>query len=122
MPYESQVANRSFLATSSLVSKQFTFVDVDTSGGISSSTSGGDAIGVVQDKPAAASPGAVCRPGDITKIVAGGTFAAGDKLMSDSAGKAVVATTGGYILGKALAAGASGKVTTMVFQPDGSKR
>ena len=50
-----------------------------------------------------------------------GSFNPGDYLMSDANGKAVVATSGSYILGQALAAGADGAVISMLFHPRGSK-
>ena len=51
-------------------------------------------------------------------IMAGGTFAPGDPLKSDSSGHAVKATsTGQNIVGFALQDGASGKVSKMFVRP-----
>jgi hypothetical protein len=120
MAYENVVSPNSFKATATFASKQFTFVLIDSNGQLATPTAGASAIGVIQDKPGAGDPGAVCRPGDVTKVVAGGTFAAGDKLASDGNGKAVVATSGAYVLGVALMAGAANKIATMIFQPEGT--
>ena len=119
MAYESITAPRSIKATATFASKQFTFVTIDSNGTLATPSAGGYAVGVIQDKPLAADPGSVCRPGDITKVQAGGSFNPGDSVMSDSSGKAVVATSGSYMLGVALAAGADGYDTTIIFQPKG---
>lgn len=120
MAYENVVSPNSFKATATFASKQYTFVTLDANGQLASPSAGASAIGVIQDKPGAGDPGAVCRPGDVTKVMAGGSFNPGDKIASDGNGKAVLATSGAYILGQACAAGASGKITTMIFQPEGT--
>lgn len=120
MAYEI-VKVKSIKATASFASKQFTFVKLDTSGQIATPSSGGYAIGVVQDKPGAGDPGAVCFPGDITKVICGGSFNAGGDVMSDGNGAAVAGTSGSYILGQALTAGVSGFLADIVYQPKASK-
>lgn len=86
--------------------------------------SGGPVIGVIQNTPKAGSasgdPNAVADvmvgPG-LTKVVAGGAFAAGDPLESNSSGQAVFGSTGAHIVGRAwTAASATGDVVTMLFQ------
>lgn len=121
MAFENQVANRSFIAAISFASLQFTFAKLNSSAQLAAPTLGGDAIGVVQDKPAAGDPGAVCRPGDITKVQCAATIAAGGYVSTDATGKAIPSVTNDYVLGIALAAGASGGLTTIVFQPRASK-
>jgi hypothetical protein len=86
---------------------------------------GGPAIGVIQNSPMAGSasgdPNAVADvmvgPG-ITKVVAGGAFAAGDPLMATSAGRAVFGTTGSHIIGRAwTSAATTGDIASMLLQP-----
>jgi hypothetical protein len=78
--------------------------------------------GVLQNDPAAAGREAsVCVSG-VTKCVAAEAISVGDSIATDTAGKAVVAVTGEFILGKAItAAGADGDIFTMLFQPHGIK-
>lgn len=111
------VHNRSFNATTSLATRQFRFVKADTSGGISLCGVGDYAVGVLQDKPGAGDPGAVCTPGDITKIVLGATLTAGQYVMSDSTGRAVAAVSGAYALGQVREGGAADEIGVIVFQP-----
>lgn len=115
------VRTKSIKSTSDLRTKQYTFVKLDGSGQIDTPGSGGWCIGVLQDKPNVGDPGAVCYPGDITKVLCGGTFAAGADVMTDGSGQAVAVTTGGFILGQALNAGASAKYAEIVYQPKASK-
>lgn len=56
-------------------------------------------------------------PGDICLLEAGGTFNAGAELMTDTAGKGILATSGYYIGAIAREAGVSGrKVSVMVVR------
>lgn len=121
MAFEITTALKSIKATASFASKQFTFVKIDSSGQLATPSSGGFAYGVIQDKPAANDPGSVAGPGSVTKIQCGGSFNPGDEVMSNSSGQAVAATSGSFILGVALAAGANNTVTEILFQPKGSK-
>lgn len=115
------VRMKSIKATSSLAASQYLFVKLDSNGQIVLCGSGQYAIGVLQDKPAAGDPGAVCGPGDITKVQCGGTINAGGDVSCDSSGKAVAATSGAYVLGQALTAGANLSMATIIYQPKGSK-
>lgn len=111
---------KSIVATASFASKQYTFVTLDSNGQAATPSAGAGAVGVMQDKPAASDPGAVCGPGSITKVVAGGSFNAGDMVMTDGDGKAVVATTGSKVLGRATSSGSANKIATILFQPEGT--
>ena len=117
MAYEI-VRMKSIKATSAITS-QFVFVKLDSSGQIVVCGSNGYAIGVCQDKPGAGDPGAVCYPGDITKVLCGGSFAAGQDVQSDGSGNAVAAVTAGAVLGTALTAGVSGSLADIIYQPKG---
>jgi hypothetical protein len=120
MAYEI-VKTKSIKATATFASKQYTFVKIDTNGQLATPSAGGYAVGVIQDKPAAADPGAVCYPGDITKVKCGGAFNAGDDVSTDGSGCAVAATSGAYVLGIALTAGVSTYLADIIYQPKASK-
>jgi len=111
------VHNRSFIATASLAASQYCFVKMNSSGGISLCDDGDAAIGVLQDKPGEGDPGAVCSPGDLSKVLLGGTVSAGENVASDSDGHAVAAASGAYNLGTARSAGDEGDVITILFMP-----
>jgi len=120
MAYENIHSSKSIKATASLVASQFCFVTLDANGQlVLVTTSAGNGIGVLQDKPGAGDPGFVCGPGDITKVQCGASFAAGARLMSNTTGQAVAATAAGPYMGWALTAGSAGGVADMLFQPDG---
>ena len=72
-------------------------------------------IGVLQNKTKQYEAGAIRNIG-VTKIVAGGTFDAGDKLTSDSASKAVEAAAGEKYFGVAREAGVTGRVVSMIME------
>lgn len=113
---------KSIVATASLAGSQYRFVKIDTNGQIVIGTVGAYCAGVLQDKPTAGEAGSVCSPGDLTKVVcgAGGTITAGDNVSCDSLGAAKTSDTSGqYILGVALSAGAIGGLLEMLYQPQG---
>ena len=124
----------SFLTEIDLTGDQFKFVTLGSDGYLDVATAGVLAIGVTQDSPV----GTVAQPlvrqvrylGP-TKVQCGGAFDAGNKLSSDSAGKAVLYTgatvftgtpyvvSGSQVLGVALQAGNSGSDTAILFRPSG---
>jgi len=111
------------LAASDLSALQFTFVVIDGSGNIEKNTvAGGWAVGVLQNKPIAGQIASVATSG-ITKIKAGATITADDKIMSTNAGAADVAVAaappGNFARGQALEGGASGEIITMLLEPTG---
>lgn len=117
-----------------LTGKQFVFVTLGSDGFVDVCGAGALAIGVVQDAPigTAAVPVAVpVRTMAPTKVQAGGSFNAGDKIASDASGKAVAYTgatvftgtpyivSGSQVLGIALQSGTSGQDTSILFRPSG---
>lgn len=113
---------------------QFIFVTLGSDGYVNTCGAGALAIGVSQAGPVgtASIPIAIpVRTMAPTKIQAGGSFSAGDKIASDSAGKAVAYTgatvftgtpytvSGSQVLGIALQSGASATTTSMLFRPSG---
>ena len=123
-----------FLTDFDMTNDQFLFVQLGSDGYLNIAGAGQRALGVVQDNNVgtASQPiGCEVRCGGTSKIMAGGTFAAGDLLASDASGKAVKYTaatvftgtpysvSGSQVLGIAVEAGTSGQLTTILFQPSG---
>jgi hypothetical protein len=55
-----------------------------------------------------------------TAVLAGGAFSIGDAIVSDASGKAVVATTGKYVFGRAIEASTGdGKYALIEIRPEG---
>ncbi len=120
--YESAVQYESFNAASDLTSSYGCFMKL-SSGNITPCGSGQMAIGVLANgDPSAAGKagGVMTSPGRVvlTKVGVGGV-SVGSKVASDSTGRAVVATSGGYILGEALVAGAVNEIVPVLFFPQG---
>ncbi|MEM7806281.1 MAG: hypothetical protein AAF545_15330, partial [Pseudomonadota bacterium] len=107
-------------AGADLSAVQFHFVVIDSDAQISAAGNGAAAVGVLQNKPAAAGRGASVAVGGVTRVECGGTIAAGADIGSDANGNAVAATTGDTILGVATEGGASGEIIAMIFQPRGT--
>jgi hypothetical protein len=112
---------KSINVTATFAAKQYTFVKIDTAGQLATPAAGGYAVGVIQDNPIAASPGAVCFPGDITKVHCGGAFNPGDDVGTDGNGYAVAADSGDYVLGVALTTGVNGGLAVIIYQPKASQ-
>jgi hypothetical protein len=101
-------------ATGDLSASQFCFVKL-SSGSIALCSTGQEAIGVLQDDPAASGRvGSICISG-ISKVKAGGTLTAGQNVGSDSTGRAITPATGGYILGKVLEAAAANEIVACLL-------
>ena len=121
MAYELLKTKSIKCGSASLASYQFSFVKIGSDGLLALPSAGGYAVGVLQDKPVAGDPGAVCFPGDITKVMCGaGGFSAGGDVATDASGYAVAATSGHYALGIALEAGVNGFLATILYQPKAS--
>jgi hypothetical protein len=113
MALQERINPLSVLASADLSASQFCFVTLNGSGQLALPSAGGDAIGVLQDKPDAA--GRVGLVGLLEgsgrlKVVAGATLTPGQKVQSDASGHAIVAATGDRELGTVLVGGASGEL------------
>ena len=87
----------------------------------SSAGAGGPVYGVLQNTPAAGQPGDISIAG-ITKVVAGSTFSAGQRLMSSSLGQVTSHTSGSgyFVAGYAReAATVAGQLLSMTQVPLG---
>jgi hypothetical protein len=81
-------------------------------------TAGGKILGILQNNPIVGEAGEVTVHG-VSKVKAGGSFVAGDFLMTDGTGKLVLATTGNRAVAQALEAGVSGAISSALIQDYG---
>lgn len=119
MAYEYRARERAFSshtanADYSADAAQYRFVTTDGSGGVSYTGDGALAHGVLYNKPASGEAAEVALLGDILRVRAGGTIAAGANVASDANGQAVTATSGEVILGECLEGGASGQIISVL--------
>jgi hypothetical protein len=93
---------------------QYRAVVVDSTGRVARNTvSGGSVYGILQNDPGLNQAATVMIDG-MTKMRAGAAVAVGAKVMSDTAGRAITATTGLQVLGTALvAAAAEGEIISV---------
>jgi hypothetical protein len=127
-----------FITATDFTNDQFCFASLLNTGYVAlTSTSGALVLGVIQDSPlgtAGAPVGTQIRTGGPSKVQAGGTFAVGDLLSTNSSGQAVKYTgatvftgtpyvvSGSQVLGFALTSGVStnpATVASMLFRPSG---
>jgi len=71
-----------------------------------STSSGGECIGILQNKPAAAGHSAQVRIHGVSQGIFGATVAAGARVMCDTGGHFITATTGLKYIGRAIEGGA----------------
>ena len=101
---------RTFIAGEDLSAAQFKFVTLESDGQVDlADLAGEQCIGIVENDPAAGAEATVVVAGK-TRVVAGGTIAAGAAVATDAAGDAVTASTGNIIMGYAMEAGVDGQV------------
>lgn len=110
-------------AAADLSSSQFCAVNVNSSAQAALAGAGDDAVGVLQNKPAAASRAADVMIGaGVTKVKAGAATTNGGAGTPDSSGRMVDATSGDYICGEFLeAATAPNQFVAFLWQPKASK-
>lgn len=88
---------------------QYCFVSMAADLAVGLSSAGGQAIGVLQNKPASGQAASVAGRGSVTKIKLGGTVTAGQRVTAGSNGVAVVQASGTDVVnGIALQGGNSG--------------
>ncbi len=120
MAYEQTLHTISAPASADLSASQFCFVAVNSSGQLALPSAGGEADGILQDKPNGAGVAGEVGILGVSKLVVGtGGVTAGDLLATDVNGKAVTAATGNKILGRALATGAAGVIIPALIQQKG---
>jgi len=120
MAYEQTLRTIGVPASADLSASQFCFMTVNSSGQLAAPSAGGDADGVLQDKPNAAGvQGELAILGVSKAVVGTGGVTAGDLLAVDVAGKVVTAVTGNKIVGRALATGAASALVPVLIQQKG---
>ena len=120
MAYEQTLRSIGAPASADLSASQFCFVVVNANGQLALPSAGGDADGILQDKPNGAGVAGEVGILGISKLLVGtGGVTAGDLLATDVNGKAVTASTGNKILGRALATGAAGTIIPALIQQKG---
>jgi hypothetical protein len=98
-------------AGADLSAKQYRFVTLASDGQVdATSSAGGTALGILQNKPNAAGQIAVVRIEGCSKLVAAAAITPDDKIQSDAAGEADVAATGDHVLAHALEGADDGDV------------
>ncbi len=121
MAYENLGKCVTLPANADLSASQYKFVDINSSGKVAVAGDGLDAIGVLQDDPAAADRGAIVMVGaGITKVKSGGTCTAGSPAASDSSGRAVNAVSGDKVLGQFVTGTTTAdEIVSLLFQKAG---
>ncbi len=96
-------------ASADLSAAQHHCVDVDSNGRVAVVTgSGDDVAAILQNDPNALGNAAALMKTGISKVVAGAAVAAGALVMSNASGRAITATSGQVVFGRALEAAATG--------------
>lgn len=117
MSYEEKLTSISLIADGDQSSNQYKFMKGDTTGVALQDGAGGVCIGVLQNDP---TDGKVATVGvfGVSKVVAGAAVSLWDNIQSDTAGRAVTASTEDYSQGIALeAATAAGEVIAVLLRP-----
>jgi len=103
MAREQRLLPLSLPSSGDLSTKQYLFVDVNSSGQVVVvSSTGGKAIGVLQNNPNAVGLGADVATLGISKVIASAAITAGAEVSSTNAGQAKTAATTEQILGRAM--------------------
>ena len=106
-------------AAADLSALQYRFVTVDVNGNVAQQTVlGARSLGVLGNKPTLNQSAEVVVIG-ATKVVAGGTIAAGAQVTSNATGQAVAAAATQYVIGTCLLPAASGDITTVLLKHEG---
>jgi len=110
----------SLLATPDLSAVQYTFVTVDANGGAAVPTLGGNAVGIVQNKPTAGQNATVMLDG-CSQLLSANVVAAGALVSSDAAGKAITSIATYFALAVALEAAVAGQVFKVALLRNGKQ-
>src|SRR5512138_2475732 len=107
-------------AAADLSAKQNLFMKISGDNGCDRCGAGGDAIGVLGNKPVSVAVAEV-DVGPRVKVMLAATLTAGAEVMSDAARKAVAWVTANRSLGYLLEGGVSGDVVALYFGTNGRK-
>lgn len=120
-PYRAFPAGADFStpAGSSLGPAQWRGVTLDTNGNLQLVASQGvRVLGILQDDPQSGRTGTV-KVRDVSKALAGGTFAIGALLMCAADGRLITATATNMVVAQALQAGAAGRIVAVEVHAPG---
>lgn len=119
MALENQVRSLTLVAAADLSASQYRLIQVDSAGKAALAGATGIVVGALQNKPASGQSAAVGFHG-VSKVVAGGTVAAGARVTSDANSAAITATTGDSVAGIAITAGVSGDLISVLIGAAGT--
>lgn len=106
----------SLKAAADLSTKQYYIVLISAADKVNLCGNGGEAIGILQNKPAADGRSAQVRTMGISQIEWGATVAAGARVMSDANGEGITATAGKKFIGRAIEGGDVGDRGTILME------
>lgn len=122
MGHEEALRRISLPVAASEATNQYRFVVMGSGGQVDTvQSAGASADGVLQDNPNTTGFAGQVGIGGVSKVVYGGTVAAGDRLTSDNVGRAVTATSGQFVNAKALVAGVLGDVQGVLLRDGQAK-
>jgi len=110
----------SLTAAADLSTKQNLFAIISGDNGCNLCGAGGDAVGVILNKPVSGAAAEI-GVGPRVSITLAATLAAGAEVMSDAAGKAVAWVTANRSLGYLLEGGVANDVVSLDFEVAGRK-
>ena len=118
MSSESTLTSLSIPAAGDLSSSQYRVVDINASGSAALvSTAGGKNVGILQNKPTAAGRAAAVAISGVSRIVLGGTVAAGAEVISDVNGAGIAQSSAGqFVIGTALRGGSAGQIGEVLIK------
>jgi hypothetical protein len=117
--YEESLSCVTVEAGQDLSASQFCFVSIAGDGQVDPTGAGAVADGVLQNDPNAAGVAATVAIAGVSRVVCGGVVSRGALVSSDASGRAIAATTGAEIAGRALAAGATGALIPVLLKLSG---
>lgn len=121
MAYEESLTCISLPISATLAASQYRFVKMGAAGTVAvQSVAGAACTGVNQGNESVVGTPAEIAVSGVSKVVLGATLStAGVNIMSDNAGRAVLATTGKYIIGKLLSTGVANDVVEILIDKEG---
>lgn len=100
----------SLLAGADLSAKQYCHVKMSANRTVVAAGNGQECVGILQDNPNVAGHAGAVMVDGVSKVLFGGTVAAGGYISADASGFAVAPATGERITGLCIVGGASGEI------------
>lgn len=114
MAWEKPLEQISLIAAADLSAKQYYAVKVDSNGKAALAGAGENAIGILQDTPAADKVGNVMTLG-VSKAVYGATVTAGQNLSADANGKLIPTAGSAAVIAVALESGSANEIHSVLL-------